>query len=169
MRMVWCHLFGRPALDFAISQTHIPNTGRRNIAIRASVNVTKTTAVKIQEVLKKYGWVAAGTYLSTYCATFGSLFIGLKNGWITPTLIVGDEGSVNDLIVGYLDMFAFTEQYVDTIRGNPFLASGAVAWLGTKLTEPLRWVLTFWATPKVAVWMRGESERAKLRGSDDGK
>ncbi len=116
-------------------------------------------AFKVQDKIQKYGWPFIATYLSVYVATLASLYGGLDSGLIDPSTLsnievpwhpsggeLGDGGTTDredfnsavELVASYMKKFSWTEPYADAVSKNPRLSNLAIAWVATKLTEPLR-------------------------------
>jgi len=116
-------------------------------------------AFKVQDKIQKYGWSFVATYLSVYVATLASLYGGLDSGLIDPSTLsnievpwhpsggeLGDGGTTDredfnsavELVASHMKKFSWTEPYADAVSKNPRLSNLAIAWVATKLTEPLR-------------------------------
>ena len=110
-----------------------------------------------KEMMRQYGPVFVGTYMSVYFLTWGALFVGIDSGLLDPVQIMGyigggvDEGkSTVHVVVEYMEKYEWTRPYAATVERNPHFASLAVAWLTTKFTEPLRLAVTLGVVPKLA-------------------
>jgi len=51
------------------------------------------------------------------------------------------RGSV-DMVAGWLDRYKWTEGLAELVRVNPRVGNLAIAWVGTKVTEPVRVMVT---------------------------
>ena len=122
---------------------------------------TKTgkAMTKGRGLVQKYGYTFVATYLGVYVVTLGALFTGLDSGLIDPVSITSielpwhatgvEEGdnvttdkedfeSAVDFVVSYMKKFPWTAPYTDVVSKNPHMANLGLAWVATKLTEPIR-------------------------------
>jgi hypothetical protein len=121
-----------------------PNNPPNNTATAAAAaaadhphNLIKTPIKsKFQLLWHRYGVVSVGTYLSIYVTTLMSFYVGFEQNLFGSIDIInilhklGLEGHLNDM---------------NSKHGN-----FALAWITTKLTEPIRLALTVGITPKIA-------------------
>ena len=108
-------------------------------------------------MMKAYGPVFVGTYLSVYCITLGSLYVGVESGVMDPVTTLGyltgnhDEARSSAVVVAeLLEHYTLTEPFADTVKEKPALANFAIAWVSAKFTEPLRLGVTALIVPRVA-------------------
>jgi hypothetical protein len=108
-------------------------------------------------LVKKYGPVFVGTYLSVYAATLGGLFLSVESGILDPAYVMSWVTEANDeakssvqIIVEYMDHYAWTRPYAPIIENNPSMANLGVAWIATKFTEPIRLAITIPLLPRVS-------------------
>ena len=128
-------------------------------------NQTETTAnlekkdSKLKRLYHKYGRVAIGTYLSVYVCTLFSLFGLYDSGVLIPSdlpidLDINHDGKVDMRDAGSLYEMVITrfklEDYIDPSTLTPSQGNFILAWLTTKLTEPLRALVTIVLTPPIA-------------------
>ena len=91
---------------------------------------------QLRRLFRQYGAVAVGAYLSVYLCTLAALYVAVKERWLGGVDLqqwlawVGWSGSVEEL--------------------DPRKGDFAVAWIATKLTEPIRLALTAALTPTIA-------------------
>mgnify|MGYP000461382904 CR=1 FL=1 len=108
-------------------------------------------------MMKQYGPVFFGTYLTVYGATLGGLYVGVESGLLDPVVLLGyitgnhEESRSSAVVVAeLLQHYTLTESWAETVLEKPHLAQLAVAWVATKFTEPLRLAATAAVTPRVA-------------------
>lgn len=97
----------------------------------------------VRALIKRYGFVAIGTYLSVYVITLSGFYCVLSSTLLdveTVTTLVNSFSNYLDKC--NLDIF-------DVEKINPKASIFTVAWLATKVTEPLRLVLSAAITPYV--------------------
>jgi len=129
----------------------------------------------VTSLIRKYGWTFVGTYFTIYLVTLGSLFASLDSGLIDPTTLssmnpfpwvsgTGSEESVVaaaeadaqeakstvDILSAYLEEWEFTRPYAAVVGKNPHIANLAIAWVATKLTEPVRVALALAIVPRIS-------------------
>ena len=119
-------------------------------------------AKNVTGMLKKYGPVFVGTYLSVYFSTLGILFAGVQSGVLDPVVLFGWMGQGGDsettttaastvhLVVEFMENHDFTKPYSGIIERNPVFANLAVAWIAVKFTEPIRLGVALAITPRVS-------------------
>jgi hypothetical protein len=111
-------------------------------------------------MLRQYGPVFVGTYLSVYFATLGVLFLGVESGMMDPVGLFEMIGHADDatgetkntvkLVIEFLEQYEFTAKYVPLVERRPEVANLAVAWIAVKFTEPLRLAVSLAITPRIA-------------------
>eukprot|EP00586_Coscinodiscus_wailesii_P009590 CAMPEP_0172506448 /NCGR_PEP_ID=MMETSP1066-20121228/195215_1 /TAXON_ID=671091 /ORGANISM="Coscinodiscus wailesii, Strain CCMP2513" /LENGTH=189 /DNA_ID=CAMNT_0013283491 /DNA_START=363 /DNA_END=932 /DNA_ORIENTATION=+ len=145
---------------------------------RKGAKIAKKGAFDMKDIIKKYGFYFTGTYLCVYFTTLSSFFIAIDSGWFDPTVIIdfhpfasGGESeaaasaaqtaadlkeeeenvrSMAHMAGQLLEKWEFTAPYAATVQQSPKLANLAVAWLCTKLVEPLRLMVAVPLTPRIA-------------------
>jgi len=126
---------------------------------KAAVKV-RATSLKdfIMTYPRKYGKTFIATYLSVYVLTLGSFFGAIDSGLMDPSTLaqielpwhsgrVANAESAADakefttaveLVASYMKKYQYTEPYADCVENNPHLSNLAIAWVATKLVEPIR-------------------------------
>merc|ERR1711991_570747 len=103
---------------------------------------------KIKILYNKYGRVAIVTYISVYVSTLFSIFGLYDSGILMPSDLpfdtldtnkdgvvdMGDVGSLYQIVLKYLNL----DQYIDPSTFTPRQGNFMLAWITTKLVEPLR-------------------------------
>lgn len=125
---------------------------------------------KLRRMWRQYGWVSVGTYftvrhngaagvhgmcavtkcvarLQVYAATLGTTYAALNSGMLAAVNVVDMVGAVG------------LGNWVDVSKIDPRAGSFTLAWVITKLTEPLRLAVTLAITPTVAKRLRARRER----------
>lgn len=160
----------------------------QNAAKRGS-NLAKKGASSATELVRKYGWTFIGTYGSIYLFTLGSLFVGVDSGLIDPTILTDiqfpwtaapSEGLENaatvddtctdkkdgrtavQLLASYLETFEFTKPYARVVEENVHLSNLAIAWVATKITEPIRLAMTVAILPRVSKFLQPSQTKSKV-------
>ena len=118
---------------------------------------------KAKILMSKYGYFFVGTYLSVYVGTVSSLYFLLDHGLVDPSSLSipdwfpsifpshGDEEvTLVSLIADLADNFEFTKKYVESIQKRPEFVNLGIAWVATKLTEPIRLGVSIFLTPRIA-------------------
>ena len=108
-------------------------------------------------MMKAYGPVFIGSYLTIYGITLGSLYLGVESGVMDPVTTLGyltgnhEEARSSAVVVAeLLEKYTITEPFADTVKQKPALANFAIAWVSTKFTEPFRLAATAAVVPRVA-------------------
>eukprot|EP01088_Endostelium_zonatum_P016496 TRINITY_DN4476_c0_g1_i1.p1 TRINITY_DN4476_c0_g1~~TRINITY_DN4476_c0_g1_i1.p1 ORF type:complete len:267 (+),score=37.37 TRINITY_DN4476_c0_g1_i1:106-906(+) len=103
--------------------------------------------LQIKRYFRRYGIIGVATYTGMYFATLGSMY------WI----FAGGLLSFEDL-VGLLRHLGLSN-YFDKTELNPKIGSFGLAWVFTKLTEPIRLALTLGITPYLyRLWHKRDAE-----------
>lgn len=120
-------------------------------------NQAKDGAKTISGMMKAYGPVFIGSYLTIYGITLGSLYLGVESGVMDPVTTLGyltgnhEEARSSAVVVAeLLEKYTITEPFADTVKQKPALANFAIAWVSTKFTEPFRLAATAAVVPRVA-------------------
>jgi Protein of unknown function (DUF1279) len=112
-------------------------------------------------MLRQYGPVFLGTYMSVYFATLGGLFLGVESGVLDPAGLFHMLGHADDdtsgetintvkLVIDFMEQYEFTSKFVHIVEKRPEVANLAVAWIAVKFTEPLRLATSLAITPRIA-------------------
>jgi Protein of unknown function (DUF1279) len=115
-------------------------------------------------MLRKFGPVFIGTYLSIYLVTLSALFTGVQSGALDPVVLfgwLGQESTTNgdttmstvQYVVDFMQNHTWTKPYAGIIEKNPAFANFAVSWIAVKFTEPIRLPIALAVTPKVARYL----------------
>lgn len=111
---------------------------------RTAAHLAEHPPVKKRNILGRlwhdYGYVGVGTYLSIYVGTLGMLYVAVRSG------ALGADTVLN--IVTKLGLESHFPSDISSKKGD-FL----IAWVATKLTEPVRASLTMAVTPRLARWV----------------
>lgn len=128
-------------------------------AAQRGKNAVSKGALSLRGLVQKYGWTFVGTYMGVYFFTLGSLFISVDSGLIDPVTITSiewpwhsssgvedastssdqkDFDSAVEFVASYMKKFPWTAPYSDFVLRNPHMANLGIAWVATKLTEPIR-------------------------------
>ena len=94
---------------------------------------------QLRRLFRQYGAVAVGSYLTIYVSTLGLLYVAVKERWV--------GGMDVQHWMDWLGMSGYLEKL------DPRSGDFAVAWIATKVTEPLRLGLTAVVTPTIARWL----------------
>lgn len=130
-------------------------------------------------LFRKYGWTFFGTYMSVYVTTLVSLYACIDTGLLDPTTIanidlpwhapsgtaaqdadVREFHSTAEFVGSYLEKFAWTKQYTSYVTKNPHTTNLALAWIATKLTEPIRLAVTIAILPSVSKTIGKKSDNS---------
>jgi hypothetical protein len=114
---------------------------------------------KIKLLYNKYGRVAIGTYISVYIGSLFTIFGLFDSGVMLMSDLpfdldinrdgkvdMGDVNSMYQLVITYFKL----DDYIDPETLSPRQGNFLLAWLTTKLTEPLRALVTIVVTPPIA-------------------
>jgi len=130
--------------------------------------LAKRGAKSSYQMLKQYGPVFVGTYATIYMITLGGFYGGIDTGFIDPVTMISYlkttstsvEGEIMEecrttaqVVIDYLNHYAWSQPIVPFLEKNPHFANLAVAWVATKVTEPLRFIVCFAAVPKLADYL----------------
>jgi Protein of unknown function (DUF1279) len=109
----------------------------------------------LKEMWRRYGLVAVGTYFGIYFSTLGGLYFVFEYGFMTASDVpAGGEHAIATLKSLIERLPDWLEKYVNTLyvkmQEEPRFRNFALAWITTKVTEPVRLFLTAVVTPRVA-------------------
>lgn len=102
-------------------------------------------------LFKKYGVVGVCVYLGIYFVAVAGFFVAASSGWLTADQVKQWVSTFH--LEGHIN--GSTLDRVDTVGGRLL-----VAWIATKVIEPLRLLLAVTVTPSVARFLR---RRLKLK------
>ena len=108
---------------------------------------------KLAELWRRYGFIAVGTYFTIYVTTLGGAFAVFHTGLIPPEEIIGDPKVAIEKLTRFIrsnDSLLFAEPYLHFLHDTPAATNLALGWIATKLTEPLRALVTVAITPRLA-------------------
>lgn len=136
-------------------------------------------------LFRKYGWTFFGTYMSIYVTTLVSLYASIDTGLLDPTTIanidlpwhapsgtaaqdadVREFHSTAEFVGSYLEKFSWTKQYASYVTQNPHTTNLALAWIATKLTEPIRLAVTLAILPSVSKMLGKKSDQSVADTTD---
>lgn len=131
----------------------------RNIR-RSSAKVARQGAKSAKEMMKQYGPVFVGTYISIYWSFLALLYGGVDSGLVDPLTVIqfiksnsSDDApsqSTVEYVVDLMNHYSLTAPYAPYVAKNPHFANLGVAWIGVKFTEPVRLALTITVVPRLA-------------------
>jgi len=157
---------------------------------KSAKNVAKKGVSKMRELFQKYGWTFVGTYGVIYITTLATIFVAINWGWMDPPSITfGGVGSENILegigvshedaphvkdddynaiswILKQMENFDLTRPYAEKLAKNPNLINLGIAWVATKLTEPIRLGVAIGLTPKIAKALGMASAEDEVAGDE---
>jgi len=104
---------------------------------------------RFKAALKQYGPVALVTYASLY----GTSFLGF---------FAAAESMGADAVLAAMERVPGIGQWLSQMAAGlpPKATTGGVAWLCTEVTDPLRWPLAIWLTPRIARWRQARKQQA---------
>lgn len=105
---------------------------------------------KLKLMVSRYGSVAIVTYLGVYVSTLALLYGAIESGLNPFDYGMGDSGSLVGKVTGMLEGYSWAEPIVESIEKNPHVGNFAVAWILTKITEPVRALVTIAVVPRIA-------------------
>uniref|UniRef100_A0A7S2R9E7 DUF1279 domain-containing protein n=1 Tax=Eucampia antarctica TaxID=49252 RepID=A0A7S2R9E7_9STRA len=178
--------------EYSSPQQQESNKEKLTNTTKRGSSLTKKGAFSL---IKKYGWTFIGTYATMYFCTLGSLFAAIDSGLLDPAIIMdiqfpwtttsGVEDAANAAnsgadekeaksavrwIASYLEQFEFTKPYAEVVERNPHLPNLGIAWVVTKVTEPIRLAVTLAVLPRVSRFLepthplaKAAEEQAKLK------
>uniref|UniRef100_A0A0G4G9H7 DUF1279 domain-containing protein n=1 Tax=Chromera velia CCMP2878 TaxID=1169474 RepID=A0A0G4G9H7_9ALVE len=124
---------------------HLRRQRFKDLQERFKKNSTKA-AHGIMGLWKKYGWYGVGTYVAVYLGTLAGLYGAVSQGLFTKEHAAQLVERFH--LEGHIPMSKL--EGVDSAWGRLLLA-----WIGTKIVEPVRAVVAIGLTPFVARVLRG--------------
>lgn len=124
-----------------------------------------------QSMFRQYGKVFITTYMGVYVSTLLGLFMSVQFGQLDAMHLisllsgisapaepggVADPGTIKEAatamkeMVELLESYALTRPVAPMVEEYPWTANFAIAWIATKLTEPIRFGVTVMVTPPIA-------------------
>ena len=108
---------------------------------------------KLVTLWRQYGAVAVTTYFGIYFSSIGGLYWAFNSGLLSfsdlPVAVVGDNADSADVFSMIVHKYNI-DDYIDTSTISPSMGNFALAWLTTKLIEPLRAIVTIAIVPSIA-------------------
>jgi len=151
----------------------------RKLKVRKAANkgkaAMKSGATSLKDYImtypRKYGKTFVVTYFSFYFLTLGSLFGVIDSGLVDPLTLAQIElpwhsGSAANAesaadakefttsvewVASQMKQYSLTEPYADSVENNPKLSNLAIAWVATKLTEPIRFFVALGVTHRLKI------------------
>jgi len=105
---------------------------------------------KLRLLVREYGAVGVGTYISVYLSTLASLYAAIESGVVPAADAIGLLRRIG------------ADRFIDLDKLSPKAGSFAIAWIMAKFTEPLRAALVFAITPRIARLVKGSRLAAIL-------
>lgn len=150
--------------EFLGRQPMVPRTdGERKTAVRLSAYNTegwwpahfasppatpaadgKSAARGFRCLWQQYGMVGVVTYLGVYVLTLGGMYLAVSAGVVKT----GDVTWIIEKL--HLEKFFEGQRYTISPKAGDFV----VAWVATKLTEPVRFMITLAITPPISRFLR---------------
>lgn len=133
-----------------------------------------SSAKTFSSMVRTYGPVFIGTYVSLYLVTLSSLYMGVASGVLDPVRLFatmgigGDATTAVDLVYQFMASHQFSQPYAHYVQDYPPLANFGVAWITAKFTEPVRIPLAIGMTPRVARYIgyRAKEETDETTAKD---
>ena len=123
--------------------------------------VKKQAFSRFRTLWKRYGWVGVSTYLGVYVTTLSGLYVTIKAGGIVP-------GDVSELVKdSHIASFHLPGLSTTDLSVNKSTGDFALAWIATKLTEPLRLAFTLAITPSVSRAVHSLRNPKSVQPDDD--
>lgn len=150
--------------------------GRREQMKQAANNgreVVSKGATSLRDLVRKYGFTFVGTYFSVWVLTLSTLFGVLDSGLVDPVTLSNihlpwhsetgvEEAAAEakeikssvDMITEYMQKYEWTKSYASKVEENPRITNLAIAFVATKLTEPIRIAVTVGIVPRLSKILR---------------
>jgi len=124
--------------------------------------IKKDTSVKSQfkRIWNRYGFLAIGTYAALYITTLGSIFISLDLNIFDATTFGFDPEIAVLKVCDFVESLTGNRDFPGYIRQNPRVGTFALAWIMTKVTEPLRLAITLAVLPQMARMLGRKNEES---------
>lgn len=125
-------------------QARLRQAQLRRLRLRA-VETSATATRGFRALWNKYGYIGLGTYFGVYFLTLSSFFLATSSGILTGDQVNAWAEQLH--LQNHIDIRKLEK--VDSVWGRAL-----VAWIATKLVEPLRLFVTVTITPTVAKHIR---------------
>lgn len=162
-----CHLLTLRSRRFFSTEEHDNKSTMRERATQHARNIRQSSAKaarqgakSAKEMMKQYGPVFVGTYISIYWSFLALLYGGVDSGLVDPLTVIqfiksnsSDDAptqSTVEYVVDLMNHYSLTAPYAPYVAKNPHFANLGVAWIGVKFTEPVRLALTVTVVPRLA-------------------
>ena len=109
----------------------------------------------IKGLIKKYGYLSVGTYLSIYIMTLGAIYTSLEFDIFNAATFGLDPVNMIKKVCDLVESTTGNTQLPAYIKTHPSAGIFAIAWVMTKFTEPVRLGVTIYAVPKISRFLRG--------------
>ncbi|KAG5189533.1 hypothetical protein JKP88DRAFT_155059, partial [Tribonema minus] len=108
-----------------------------------------------KEMWRRYGLVAVGTYFGIYVATLGGLYLVFDYGFMTASDMPAGAAHAGDTLQALVERLpdwaqAKVNALYAKMQQEPGFRNFVLAWLTTKVTEPVRVLATVGITPRIA-------------------
>jgi hypothetical protein len=143
--------------------------------------IKKKKKPSLIDLVRLHGFSFVGTYFTIWLGTFGPIYTLLDSGLIDPMVLMnidfpwhylgseaidpGQYDSAIDFVAAKMKQYKWLEPYADNVKENPRAADFAMAFVATKLTEPVRLPLALAIVPKISKW-RGIDIESEIDDSD---
>lgn len=105
---------------------------------------------KFKQMWKKYGMIGITTYFSIYAFTLASIFVSLDMDLLSSGSFGLDPVAAVNRVCDLFESATGSKALPGYIRENPKVGTFAIAYVMTKVTEPIRFGVTFAIVPKIA-------------------
>lgn len=120
-------------------------------------------------MIKKYGYLSVGTYLSIYIMTLGAIYTSLEFDIFNAATFGLDPTSMITKFCNVVETTTGNTQLPTYIKTHPSAGIFAIAWVMTKFTEPVRLGVTIYAVPKISKFLRKRKLSAAATELKNGK
>lgn len=157
--------FAKPATDAKEENAHQQETTGNAVVDESKLGFTARGKL----MFKRYGSVFIGTYFSVFVVTLSSFYIGIDMGFIDPSnFLAGGETAASEVmhdeedsmtpspagmakyVIEFAQKYEWSRPFAPKIEGNPKLLNLGIAWIGTKMVEPIRLAFCVSVVPKIA-------------------
>lgn len=120
-----------------------------------------STVGKLKLLWNRYGVVFLGTYFTVYGATLCGLFYTLDTGMLSASTMGMDSVEVVHKLCDMLEENFGVKGLPKYFRENPRMGTLGVAWVATKMVEPIRLGATLVIVPQLASHLRKKKREQK--------
>ena len=131
--------------------------------------VKSTKIDGIKGLIKKYGYLSVGTYLSIYIMTLGAIYASLEFDVFNAATFGLDPASMIKKVCDLVEGTTGNAELPAYIKTHPSAGIFAIAWVMTKFTEPVRLGVTIYAVPKLSRFLKGRKAAAVVASVVDAK